>query len=719
MAFGLLAPLNLLAGLALAVPVAIHLLQRKCEATVEFSAVRFLLLAQRRSSRRVRVRRLLLLLVRCLALLLFVLLLARPVLQAPGVAFREEEPGFTAVILDTSLSMTALAADDRPRFEAARDLARGIAARAGGRERFALIEAAPRPGEAAAAAQWLDADSFVAAVDAAAARPAIVEPSRAFTEAYRLLREAAAAQRRIIVLSDFARGGWDRASLSGLLLFDAAVPVRLLRLGGDGARNRAGVMSIGARGESRVAGEPRVVRAEIANSGPQKVLPVELWLDGKLAVSRLETVPPGTSAAVEFTLRPPVAGAQRVEVRLPPDRYPADDRRVLGIDVASAVNVLAIDGEPGASLTQSETFFLMEALRFERLAVTLPVHVTIAGPEVPATPVPAGTAVVIVANVRDPGGKAGGVLADYVAAGGSLLVFWGGSCDAEAWRRALPGLLPAQVLGTDEAPPGQPWRVGELDYSAAPLAVFRPPANGTFATASFTLRARLEPPTPAARVLARFEDGEPWLIEHRVGRGRVVFSASTADLEGNDLATRPLYVPLVQRLVLWLADSLEEASDVEYRAGEPLEFTGGAELVGTRVGVDTPGGVHREVEFRAAPAGSLAAMGETGEIGFYHWSRPGRVGIAAVNTPSAESDLAPLDADEIEERLRPVRAELVEVSPSGAAVDQAQLGVRSLTRPLLLALLAVLLLETVIAGPRISWKELVRRKRPATEVGEA
>lgn len=704
MAFGLLAPLNLLAGLAVAVPVAIHLLQRKREATVDFPAVRFLLLAQRRSSRRVRVRRLLLLLVRCLALLLFALLLARPVLQAPGAAFREGEPGFTAVILDTSLSMTAMAADARPRFEAARDLARGMAARAGARERFALVEAAPRPGERAAASRWLNADDFVGAVGAVSARPAVVEPPRAFAEAYRLLREAGAAQRRIIVISDFARGGWDRASLGALPLFDASVPVRVLRLGGDGARNRAGVVRIGARGESKVAGEPRVVRAEIANAGPESVLPVELWLEDKLAASRLETVPPGTTAAVEFTLRPPAAGAQRVEVRLPADRYPVDDRRKLGIDVAAAVSVFAIDGEPGASLTQSETFFLQEALRSERLAVTVPVQVTVAGPDVATAPVAAGTAVVILANVRAPSEKAGRMLADYVTAGGSLLVFWGGLCNAEAWRQALPDFLPAVVAGTDLTPPERPWRVGEVDYAAPPLAVFRPPAKGTFATASFTLRARLEHPAPSARVLARFEDGAPWLIEHRVGRGRVVFSASTADLEGNDLATRPVYVPLVQRLVLWLAESLEEATDVEHVAGEPLDFTGGVELVGSRVSISTPGGARREGNFMPASAGSFATMGETGEIGFYRWSRPGRAGIAAVNVPSAESNLAPLGADEIEARLRPVRAELIEVSPAGAAADPARLGVQSLTRPLLLALLAILVLETVIAGPRVSWK---------------
>jgi hypothetical protein len=164
--------------------------------------------------------------------------------------------------------------------------------------------------------------------------------------------------------------------------------------------------------------------------------------------------------------------------------------------------------------------------------------------------------------------------------------------------------------------------------------------------------------------------------------------------------------------VLWLAGSLETAADVEHVAGEPLEFTGGAELVGTKVDVESPGGVHREAEFRVGPTGSLAAAGETGEVGFYRWSRPGRTGIAAVNAPAAESDLAPLGADEIEERLRPVRFELVEVSPSGAAADPARLGVQSLTRPLLLALLAVLFLETVIAGPRLSLPGLMRRGRP-------
>lgn len=710
MALGLLSPLYLLAALAVAVPVAIHLLQRRREATLDFPAVRFLALAQRRSSRRLRLRRLLLLALRCAAILLFALLLARPVLQAPGAAFREGEPGFTAVVLDTSLSMTALSSDGRARFETARDVVRAAASGAGARERLALIEAAP-PAGAPRAARWLEREAFLEALAAASARPAVADPAGAFDEAYRLLREAGGAQRRILLVTDLARGGWDRLSLAALPVLDGSVPVRVLRVGGDGARNRAGVLRISGGGESRVAGEPRRILVEIVNAGPERVLPVELWVDGALAASRIETVAPGTRSQVSFTVRPSAGGPHRAEVRLPADRYPADDRRGLGFSVEPPVGVLVVDGEPGASLAQSETFFLQEALRHERLAATVPVRVAVGGPEAPATRVPEETSVVVLANVRAPGEAAARELARHVSAGGSLLVFWGAACDPEAWRRALGGLLPAPPTGTATAPAGSPWRVGDLDFAAPPLTVFRPPAGGTFSTASFSLRAELGTPAPAARVLARFEDGAPWLIAQQVGKGRVVFAASTADLEGNDLATRPAFVPLVQRLVLWLADSLAEAEDAELVAGEALELTGGADLAGARAALELPGGARREVEFRLEGNGSRALFRGTDEVGFYRWRRPGAEGLVAVNPPAAESDLGTLAPEELAERLRPVRAELVEVAPGGAAGDPSRLGVRSLARPLLAALLALLVLETIVAGPRLPWRRWPRPER--------
>lgn len=705
-----LSPLNLLAALAVALPVVIHLLRRKREATLLFPTVRFLILAQKRSSRRLRLRRLLLLLVRSLLLALFALVLARPVLYAPGAVFRAGEAGYTVVILDTSLSMAVRAGPGR-RFDEARALAASFAARAGDRERFALVEAATLPG-AVRYPGWLDRDGFLQALQAAAFRPAVADLSRSFTQAYQLLREAGAAQKRILVVTDLARGGWEQFSAGALGTFDAGVPVRIFHLDGGGVGNRAGVLALEARGESRVAGELREVTAEIVNFGPERVLPLELRLDGKLAGSRLETVAPGARGRAVFQIRPPAGGAYRCEVRLPADAYAEDDRRFLGLEVAPPVGVLLVDGEPGSSLIQSETFFLQEALDSNRIAGPVPVKVTVAGPESLTSAARDAYQVLVLANVRAPEPVVGGKIAEFVARGGGLAVFWGKNSDAEAYRSAFAGLMPAGVSGTAATPPEKPWRIGEIDYGADLLGVFRPPGGGTLATAAFTGRAMLTALSPAARVPARFADGAPWIVEQQVGRGRVLLFASTADLEWNDLATKPAFVPLVQRAVLLLAGSLAPGADREITAGEEKIFAAGAELVGSRIRIATPGGRGEEVEYRPQDAGASAVYRGTEAVGFYGWSGPAGEGVFAVNVPARESDLTPLAADDLENRLRPVRAEVVTIAPGHAAEENVRTGVRSLDRPLLTALLVLLLIEMLIAGPRRQLAAIRSWRRP-------
>jgi hypothetical protein len=71
-------PAFLLGALATAVPIVIHLIYRRRALVHRFPAVRFLLLADRRTARKFRLHQWLLLLLRVLAILLLVFLLARP-----------------------------------------------------------------------------------------------------------------------------------------------------------------------------------------------------------------------------------------------------------------------------------------------------------------------------------------------------------------------------------------------------------------------------------------------------------------------------------------------------------------------------------------------------------------------------------------------------------------------------------------------------------------
>src|SRR3954447_12886156 len=64
------------AGSAVSVPIIIHLLNRRRFRVVQWAAMRFLLAAQRKNARRMRLEQLILLACRCLVLLLTVLAMA-------------------------------------------------------------------------------------------------------------------------------------------------------------------------------------------------------------------------------------------------------------------------------------------------------------------------------------------------------------------------------------------------------------------------------------------------------------------------------------------------------------------------------------------------------------------------------------------------------------------------------------------------------------------
>ena len=100
-----LAPLYLLLGGAIAVPLLIHLLRRRTGMRVEFPAARYLERAEKENSRTLKIRNLLLMMLRVLALLLIALAAARPVARWVGAG---HAPTAIAIVIDNSLSSSAV-----------------------------------------------------------------------------------------------------------------------------------------------------------------------------------------------------------------------------------------------------------------------------------------------------------------------------------------------------------------------------------------------------------------------------------------------------------------------------------------------------------------------------------------------------------------------------------------------------------------------------------
>ncbi len=117
-----LAPAFLVGALAIAIPLALHLLKREPVTRVKFAAVKLLKQAPVEHTQRHRLRELLLLALRVATLLLLAFAFARPFFPS-GSAMAAG--GVTIVALDTSYSLAAPG-----RFERARQLAKDAVARA-------------------------------------------------------------------------------------------------------------------------------------------------------------------------------------------------------------------------------------------------------------------------------------------------------------------------------------------------------------------------------------------------------------------------------------------------------------------------------------------------------------------------------------------------------------------------------------------------------------
>jgi hypothetical protein len=196
-----LEPLYLLLAGAAAVPLLLHLLRRRISLRVEFPAARYILRAERENSRKLKLRNLLLMLLRILAVLFIALAAARPVGRLIGSG---HAPTAVAIVLDNSLS-TSTIVDGAPLFRRLRAAALAAARHATPSDRVWLVTADGRVvgGSSAAvgdAIQRLEPIAGAGDLPAAAAR------------AVGLVRGAGLTARHVAVATDGQATSWRRST---------------------------------------------------------------------------------------------------------------------------------------------------------------------------------------------------------------------------------------------------------------------------------------------------------------------------------------------------------------------------------------------------------------------------------------------------------------------------------------------------------------------------
>jgi len=671
--WGVLNAAMLVGLLGAAVPVAIHLLNRRRDPVVEWGAMQFLELG-RRARQKLRITELLLMLARMALLALVALALARPYRggqgTATGTATDAGSGGARDVVLvvDGSAAMGRAEGGTTPRAGAVAAAGRVVAGLKPG-DSVALLVAGSRvrgvidppsfdmPGVSAALAR-LDPTPRPRGPDANQA-----DLPAALAEAFRVLERTGNPAREVVILTDGRRAAWRpgdsaRWGLVRDLWRRLPVPPRVWSVSvGSKTPPDAPNGSVGPPTVSRALvtpGLPLTVTADVDNAGPGPLTrTAEFLIDGRAAPGLAQVVgpvPQGGRARLAFKTALPSPGSHLLTVRLEggDDALPADDEASVAVEVAPALPALLVDGEPGGEPLTGETDFLRAALA-PTGDDTPQVRATVVKPDGLTAAALDGRSVLVLANVERLELDQASAVARFLDAGGGVLVAPGDRVDPAAYA-ALPWM---------------PAKLGDRTGDFAARKAVAHPAPATFAgpvlpsfaqgdapplaSADLFGYRRLEP-APGASVSARLDTGEPWVVERSLGpgKGRVLLLAGPIDAEGGTLPVNPDFVPLVHEWAFHLAGGSEPRAA---RPGEPIVFDlRPAPAAGvTSLPVRTPGGETGRAAVTRAAGVARARFEGTSEPGVYRLSLPdppGGFSYATVRGDARVDDASPLEPAE-------------------------------------------------------------------------
>ncbi|MEW6672293.1 MAG: VWA domain-containing protein [Thermodesulfobacteriota bacterium] len=648
----------LLAGLAAAIlPILIHRITRKKAVIRKFSAVRLLMQSQLITARPQRLKHLLLLALRILAVAALVFMMARPVLVRPGLAALPDN-GARVLILDNSLSM-GFREDRGQRFELARKAVRGALKDFGGR--VALIPTVRTPKETEA--HWQTSAAALKTLQEIPLSFGRGDMVSAFARAYRQM-ENLKIPRQILVFSDMVRSDWEELN-AGRVGVVSDAEIIFLRIGGAGRDPNFRIKTVSLAAGDITAGVPTALAATVSNlSGGDASIHAELLLNGKKTDQKRIDLKPGADGSVMFDILIENPGWVDGEIKLAGDRLAVDDSFYFPLKVNDKTKVLIVDGDPTVSLKESESFYLSNALRPGGPEAASFLVRVISENELRQTDLQPFD-ILCLLNVARPDFSRP---AAFLQAGRPVMMFLGDRVVPE-WYNQF-GLAPWQIQGQISRNTGAEKATGIHEIEA--VLPFPAALQNNLKSASFYSYFRVD---GAGKALLTLKDRDPLLLGANAGKSRLFLFTSSADLDWNDLPLKAAYVPLIQGLVK-----------------EAAGLTGASLPAGVSWG-ETFGGDGRPIQTKGVDGGP----------GIYHFRRSGSEFRIGVQIPPGESDLVKLTAAELKKKFGPMDVQIMEDQED--SFEKRQGGRRELWPLLLGFLLAVLAVEMILADGILSFRK--------------
>ncbi len=598
---------------AISIPVIIHLLNKRKFKIVDWAAMEFLLDADKKNRRRVRLENLLLLLLRCLAVLLIGLLLARPFIPTSMTAGILSATQYERIVLvDDSLSMQARVGNESAWDQARLRLTRLTEALANDQSDNTLtLILTSQPDQPQFNGTALNKKS-IAEINETIDKLEVSDKPANLDGALKQLQDRLSGEkgnvsRVVYVITDLRQRDWKDGSagqespLKTLLDISKVATHCYIVDAGDAEDRNLTVTEIRPEG-TLVAGVSSRFDVTVLNQGSSEARDVRIKFgagDSLPLQEEIERLAPGEtqSRSFSFTFSAEDENAEAaLRATLPPrkvkvevttakqgedDRLPADSVAYYPARIVRGIPALIVDGDPSAAFGKAESFYLKRSLT-------------------PNGPVPSGVVVDVVTesemesltldkygviflcNVYRLGDKTVEnieKLRKWVETGGGLVMMPGDQVDEaffnDNYYKDGLGLSPLKLENIKGDETEQKWvnlRVDQANHEV--LKIFAG-QNNPFLDNVKTFRwwgssIKKDQLGSLVSVPARFNDidDSAAFAEKPVGRGRVLATTIPADADWSNWTSDPSYLISMQELVRYMSGDRGDKGLV--RVGEPL-----------------------------------------------------------------------------------------------------------------------------------------------------
>ena len=693
-------PAVLFGLIAASIPILIHLFKLRKLKKIEFSTLAFLKELQKNKIRKIKLKQWILLALRVSIILLLVFAFARPTLKGLAIGGTTSAAKTTAVfIIDDTFSMSVID-NQGSLLNQAKTVAKNLLKNFQEGDEAALILVSQSEGsEVYVSKSVIDLQKYIDAIEPAYKTRMI---HSALIQAVQILSQSKNFNKEIYILSDFQSGRLaDEKTISDFSqVLDESVRIYAINYSGREIYN-LGVDDIKVNTQIFEKQKPINFRITVTNYSSKSAdnIIVSLFVNNERSAQVSTSLGSGESEVLNIDAAIKTTGFISVFAEIEDDEILQDNRRYTSVFVPDNIPIIAFTDEPTdfrfvelalTALENQNTFMITKKNLNELSAYDLKKY-----------------EVVIVIGSQNL--NAADKLSNYVQEGGSLFIAPGSKSTLAGYQKLLNELGLSSPLAS----------IGKINDPTNLFLFKNTDLDHPVFQDIFTNKEKTKIESPEiysyfkintqgkGRSIITLQDGSSFLGEYKIKNGKIFLLSSSPILSCNNFPLKSIFVPLMNKSVLYLAS--KDKNETSVLAGEDIRIDVRGKSI-SQLKLLKPDNVEDFLTLNQSDGNAFVKYDKANLVGNYKIASGTKIiDEVSVNADPLESKVKYLDKAEIDSYMSEINFKgnffwLNKEENIGDAILKARFG-SELWKYFLLAALLLAFVEMLVA--RNAKKELV------------